>query len=799
MHTSRTHRTARESGCLGVDQNRPPVLPPTFRRGESALHAAGYARYIGRIGALAVALGVGVAIAVSQGAAVARADDGSETPSAGTSSDSTGRTGSVGSAPSDAGATVSGRGTGAPGPSPGASGADEPGGAALSSGAGTRPRRSSVLETSERGSGAAHTLGLAVSTSSVDASPVTRYDADEIQAESRAEAVNAGTERVGSDRARSAPVAEPVSKKRVPLRSVGEPFAQQVSMRYHATDVTDSVVHIDASTPVTPDVARTPVADKIETPEPEFAQPSVVATMLAAGAPLGLPGPGEPATEARLWTIAASTRRQSELSLATDETLVPDVGLSDATPRRDAALTAEDDVIITTAGTPITFDPTFNDVDAEQQPLSIVGFTQPASGKVALNSNGTFTYTPKTGFVANDSFTYEVTNGTLIAEATVYVTVEAGDQPPVAKDDVVTVEYGQQVIIDVLGNDYDPEGGELYVSGYGTPRYGDTGGYPKGRIEYTPDQDALDAADGVFTDTFTYTVTDAAGNDATATVTVRILPPNRAPVAKDDEVETKLGTQVTIDVLANDHDPDGDKLKIENWGTPDYGTVTVKDGVFIYTPKKGFVGTDFFHYTVVDADGRLSTAAVTITVKDPDGGPDGQPDKGYTVGRDRTLTVTVGDGVKAGTDYRDWKMGLERKPAHGTLTLNDDGSFTYTPDKGFVGDDTFVYYFTNGRYADGPFTATIAVTEVDEPEPEPTQPPVKAPPVAAPPVTEPSIAVVGMDGSTPDSEPLGPAADPETPVLTDGLGACWDQWPWQRSSGPNNVVCLDAEARPQDM
>lgn len=752
---SRTYRTTRESGCLRADKNRPPILSPNFRRGESALQTTGCVRHVGRIGVLAVVLGVGIAIAAGQGAAVAHADDGSETPSAGGSSDFSSRAGSVGSAPtSDAGsAAVSGRR--APRSSPDASDSEDPAGSALSPGAGKRSRRPSVLETHEGGSGAPHTLGVAANRSSVDVSPVRRYDADKRQVESHREAFDAGTERMGSGVARSAP------------------STNRVSMRYSTTNVADAVARGDVSAPVMPDIAHTPVADELDAPEPEPVLPSVVATMLAAVAPLGLPGPGAPATEARLWTIAASTRRQSELSLVTDESLVPDVGFSDAMPRRDAALTAEDDMIATTADTPIMFDPTFND-------------------------NGTLTYAPKPGFVATDSFTYEVTSGTLTAEATVYLTVEAGDQPPVAKDDVITVGYGQQVIIDVLGNDYDPEGGELYVSGYGTPEYGDIGGYPNGRIEYTPDQATLDAAAGVFTDTFTYTVTDATGNEATATVTVRILPPNRAPVAKDDEVETKPDTQVAIDVLANDYDPDGDKLKIESWGKPDYGTVTLKEGVFIYTPKKGFIGTDFFHYTVVDADGRLSTAVVTITVRDPGDGPDEQPDKGYTVGQDRTLTVTVGDGIKADTEYKDWKMGLERKPAHGSLTLNDDGSFNYTPDKGFVGEDTFVYYFTNGRYADGPFTATITVTRVDEPnpQPEPTLPPVKAPPVAAPPVTEPSIAVVGMDGSTPDSEPLGPVAAPENPVLADGLEACWEQWPWQRSSGPNNVVCLDVEARP---
>ena len=431
---------------------------------------------------------------------------------------------------------------------------------------------------------------------------------------------------------------------------------------------------------------------------------------------------------------------------------------------------AGDDVLITTLDTPVTFDPTWNDADPEGQPLSIVGFTQPGHGVVSRNEDGSFTYTPNAGFSEGDSFTYEVTDGTHTVEATVYITIVAGDQPPVAKDDVITVAHGEQVIIDVLGNDYDPDGEELYISDYGTPKFGSTGGWRGQMIEYTPDEDALEAAGGkVFTDTFTYTVTDSAGNTSTATVTVRILPPNQGPVAQDDQVETKPDTPVIIDVLANDSDPDGDKLKIESYGKPGYGTLTVKEGIFVYTPQKGFVGTDSFDYNVVDSSGRISHAFVTITVKDPNGGGGGEnPGKGYTVDKDRTLTVSVGDGVKAETNYKDWKTVLNVKPSHGTLTLNDDGSFTYTPDKGFVGEDTFVYFFNNGRQADGPFTATIVVTEIDEPGPEP--------------------------------EPTDQANYGATLALDSAMGACWGQWmPWQQGPGTENLTCLYPEARSKEL
>lgn len=417
----------------------------------------------------------------------------------------------------------------------------------------------------------------------------------------------------------------------------------------------------------------------------------------------------------------------------------------------------------------VTLDPTTFAYDPNNDPLSVVGWTDPWSGSVVFNADGTFTYTPKTDSLEKDSFTYQLSDGTHTVDVTVTIVVYGGEQPPTAEDDVITVEYGQQVIIDVLANDSGADG--LYVSDYGTPKNGSTGGFPGNRIEYTPDEKALETATGrFFTDVFTYTVTDSAGNTATATVTVRILLPDRPPAAVDDRVETKVDTPVTIDVLANDAYTTGKPLKFE-YGKPAFGTLTVtKDGIVVYTPEKGFVGTDEFDYAVIDSDGRTTHAVVTVTVtvKDPNGGgPGEQPGKGYTVGKDRTLTVTVFDGVQAGTDHDGWKTMLEGKTRYGKLTLNGDGSFTYTPNPGFVGTDTFVYYFTNGEQANGPFTATIKVTDrIDEPNPEE-------------PAEEPNYGT--------------------TIAMSSAMGACWDDWmPWQNGPGNLNLSCLYPEARPKE-
>jgi hypothetical protein len=370
-----------------------------------------------------------------------------------------------------------------------------------------------------------------------------------------------------------------------------------------------------------------------------------------------------------------------------------------------APLAASDDVFTGDRDKPLEFDPTLNDLNPENATLVIGIVTKPTSGSVVVGTDGVFTYTPSKGFVGTDQFVYQISDGTRTANATVTITVVVGNQPPVAQNDTITVPWGEQVVIDVLANDVDPDGDYVYVSDYGTPRNGDTGGARDGAIEYTPD------ADFVGTDSFTYTVTDSAGNVSTATVTVTILPPNQAPVATDDAAQTQIDTPVTIDVLTNDVDPDGDPLTVEPYGSPDYGTVRVENGKLVYTPAPGWVGTDYLNYVISDPSGRQDYASVAITVKAlPDDGTPSELDKQYTVGKNKTITVAASLGLLSNTQYAEYgKARLYVKPSHGTVRINLDGSFTYTPNQDFLGEDSFEFALDGGEFGDGA-TATIVVT-----------------------------------------------------------------------------------------
>lgn len=196
------------------------------------------------------------------------------------------------------------------------------------------------------------------------------------------------------------------------------------------------------------------------------------------------------------------------------------------TPVNDAPAAA-DDAAATAEDAAVTVDVLANDTDVENDTLSIVSFTQPAHGAVTETEGG-LTYTPSSKWFGTDTFTYRISDGAATAAATVTVTVGMTNDAPVAADDTAATDEDTPVTISVLDNDTDadliagsPE--TLTVAVAAQPEHGEAA-VSGGSIVYTPD------ADWYGTDSFTYTLTDAAGASDTAAVSVTVQAVNDAPV-----------------------------------------------------------------------------------------------------------------------------------------------------------------------------------------------------------------------------------------------------------------------------
>ncbi len=254
-----------------------------------------------------------------------------------------------------------------------------------------------------------------------------------------------------------------------------------------------------------------------------------------------------------------------------------------------------------------------NDTDPESDPLTVTGNTQPGHGTVTVNSNGSFTYTPAAGYNGTDTFTYTISDGYGGTDtATVTITVASVNDPPVATDDAYSTNEDTELTVaapGVLGNDSDSDGDALTVSAHTEPSHGTLTQNSDGSLTYMPNAN-YNGSDG-----YQYTVSDGKGGTDTATVTITVNSVNDPPDAVEDTASTKEDTAVTVNVLANDTDPDGDTLTVIDHTDPTHGTVTLNtDGSFTYTPTTWFAGIDTFTYTIRDPAGATDTATVTITV-----------------------------------------------------------------------------------------------------------------------------------------------------------------------------------------
>jgi VCBS repeat-containing protein len=273
---------------------------------------------------------------------------------------------------------------------------------------------------------------------------------------------------------------------------------------------------------------------------------------------------------------------------------------------------AADDEATTAEDTPARVHVLLNDADPDGDGLTVADVSAVSHGVVTL-SGGQLTYTPGANFAGTDSFMYTVADGHGgTATATVTVTVAAVDDPPVAEADLAAGAEDTVVVIDVTGNDSDPDGTAVRVVGVSQPAHGAVSivaeGVYAGSLTYAP------MANFAGTDSFTYTISGGGRATATATVTVTIAGLNDLPIAVDDVAGTAAGTPLVIDVTANDVDVDGDALTVAAISAPVNGTAVFAAGQVTYTPGAGFAGVDTLTYTILDGSGGTATATVQVVV-----------------------------------------------------------------------------------------------------------------------------------------------------------------------------------------
>lgn len=274
-----------------------------------------------------------------------------------------------------------------------------------------------------------------------------------------------------------------------------------------------------------------------------------------------------------------------------------------------AKMNVTDISAITTAmdedGAPTPFNLSLEVFDAENDVFTWTITAAPANG-VAVGG-ATPIYTPTANYNGSDTFTAQVSDGSLTDTVMVTVTIAPQDDPPVAVDDSPVTTEDVAGYLDVLTNDSEVDGQSLAIVSVGTATYGAVSIVSGLNLYYIP------PANYNGTDTFTYIASDGALT-STATVTVTVSPVNDVPIAVDDLANGSDSKPITISPLDNDSDIDGDPLSVTSVSGAVNGTASISGTTqIVYTPATGYTGSDAFSYIV--SDGTLTaTASIFVTV-----------------------------------------------------------------------------------------------------------------------------------------------------------------------------------------
>jgi hypothetical protein len=351
----------------------------------------------------------------------------------------------------------------------------------------------------------------------------------------------------------------------------------------------------------------------------------------------------------------------------------------------------------------------------------------PAHGTVTRLSDNRFSYQPPNDWNGTVRFGYRrCDHGCSTALITVRV-LAVNDEPVLrsAPDQAIPEDAGPQTVDGWVSVDPGPPDESAQQSTIDTttddPALFAAGPTvrPDGTLTYTPAPDANGTA------TLHLTATDdggtARGGDDTsrtrsATITIQAV--NDAAVAVDDPVEIdEDAVGVTIDVLANDTDTDGDPLVLWAFDQDmlEAGTLTASGSSLTYTPDPDINGTDTFDYWITDGSGAFDRATVTISIRPMPDAPVANADA-YATPEATALTVARPGLLGNDSDVDGDDLTVDPTPVipptHGALAVQPDGGFTYTPEAGFAGKDTFAYRIDDGTGRSA--IATVSITVEDD-------------------------------------------------------------------------------------
>jgi large repetitive protein len=353
------------------------------------------------------------------------------------------------------------------------------------------------------------------------------------------------------------------------------------------------------------------------------------------------------------------------------------------------------------------------------------------------NLSSSIKYTPNTGFIGDDSFTYVAIDnkGVVSNIGTIRVSIDnIVGNAPVARDSLVKLDEDTSIPIQLDASDPDVHD-DLTYSIESQPISGKIVSFDSftGSLVYEPNAN-FNGNDG-----FLFKAVDQTGLESNiAMVLITVNPINDPPVANNQQLETEQNTPLQITLSGTDHIDNDAIAQFRIVNSPTNGQLSTFNqvtGEVTYTPNNNYFGNDSFTFKVIDRQGLESTesAQVSINIKEvssPVNNPPVAIDKTVETNSNTSLSITLeGTDIDQGDTISGFT--IISQPTNGKISnfISNMGTLTYTPNNNFEGQDTFTFKVTDSRGLESTNSGLvfINVKSTQEPPPNNEQPPLPLP------------------------------------------------------------------------
>ncbi|WP_434762799.1 tandem-95 repeat protein [Vibrio fortis] len=367
--------------------------------------------------------------------------------------------------------------------------------------------------------------------------------------------------------------------------------------------------------------------------------------------------------------------------------------------------------------------------DGDNDSLSFSKGSDPSNGSVTVDENGNWTYTPNDNYNGSDSFTVIVSDG---QGGTDTLTVNVGVTPvndtptlvdsngdPLGDSVAVTTDEDTPVSGSLSASDGDND--SLSFSKGSDPSNGSVTVDEQGNWTYTPN----DNYNG--SDSFTVIVSDGQGGTDTLTVNVGVTPVNDTPTLVDsngdplgDSVAVTTDEDTPVSGSLSASDGDNDSLSFSKGSDPSNGSVAVdENGNWTYTPNDNYNGSDSFTVIVFDGQGGTDTLTVNVGVTPVNDTPTLVDENGDPLGESVSVTTdedTAVSGSLSASDGDNDSLSFSKgsDPSNGSVTVDENGNWTYTPNDNYNGSDSFTVIVSDGQGGTDTLTVNVGVTPVND-------------------------------------------------------------------------------------